>query len=210
MSNEEQYRDTLRRHLNEDAVDWVYNYFTRNNIFLHITRQRTTKLGDYSWPQRGRKYHKITVNGDLNPYMFLWVFLHEAAHFETRLRLGGSVQPHGHEWQAEYARLLRENIAFFPAEARDSIVRYANHIPFVRAIGRQIEETLHHYDKGYFSEAVTHLDDLPVGSIFRIKANPAILFRSDERRRTRWLCTDTATGRRYTVPAAAEVIECST
>ena len=73
MSNEEQYREILRRHLNDDAVEWVYSFFTRNNIFLHITRQRNSKLGDYSWPQRGRKYHKITVNGDLNPYMFMWV-----------------------------------------------------------------------------------------------------------------------------------------
>ena len=206
MSNEEEYRTILRRHLNDDAVDWVYDYFTRNNIFLHITRQRTSKLGDYSWPQRGRKYHRITVNGDLNPYMFLWVFLHEAAHYETRLKYNGSVQPHGHEWQAAYARLLRECIALFPPETHDSIARYASRVPLARATGQGIEELLRHYDKDYSPESVTRLDDLPAGSLFRLKRSPDILFRSDERRRTRWLCTDTATGRRYTVPATAEVI----
>ncbi|MBR6844167.1 MAG: SprT-like domain-containing protein [Bacteroidales bacterium] len=206
MSNEEQYREILRRHLNDDAVEWVYSFFTRNNIFLHITRQRNSKLGDYSWPQRGRKYHKITVNGDLNPYMFMWVFLHEAAHFESYMKYDTRVQPHGHEWQAEYARLLRECVSFFPPEACDSIVLYASKIPLVRAVGRQVEDLLHRYDPGYTPEAVIHLDDLPAGSLFRIKRKPSILFRSDERRRTRWLCTDTATGRRYTVPAVAEVI----
>ena len=144
-------------------MEWVYDYFRRNNIFLHITRQRSTKLGDYSWPQRGRSYHKISVNGDLNPYMFLWVFLHEAAHFETRMKHGGSVQPHGHEWQTEYARLLRECIALFPPETHDSIALYTSHIPFVRATGQHIEELLHHYDKDYSPEVITRLDDLPPG-----------------------------------------------
>ena len=206
MSNEEQYLEILHRHLNNDAAGWVYDYFTRNNIFLHITRKRSSKLGDYSWPQRGRKYHKITVNGDLNPYMFLWVFLHEAAHYETRLKYGGSVQPHGHEWQTAYARLLRECAVLFPPEARDSIEQYTSHIPFVRATGRLIEELLRRHDSGYTPETDIRLDDLPAGSLFRLKAKPDILFRNDERRRTRWLCTDVATSRRYTVPASAAVI----
>ena len=206
MSKEEQYHEILHRHLPADAVEWVYNYFTSNNIFLHITRERRSKLGDYRWPQRDRKYHQISVNGDLNPYMFLWVFLHESAHYETHLKHGNKVQPHGHEWQGEYARLLREKVGFFPEEARDTIVLYASHIPLVRANGRRVEELLQHYDPGYSPENITHLDDLPAGSLFRIKAKPAILFRSDEHRRTRWLCTDTATGRRYTVPDNAIVL----
>lgn len=206
MNKEEEYREILRRHLPADAVEWVYNYFTTNNVYLHITRQRTSKLGDYRWPQPRHNYHEISVNGDLNPYMFLWVFMHEAAHMETHLKYGNKKQPHGHEWQAEYARLMREHIDLFPTEARATIALYASHIPFVRATGQQVEEMLRRHDPDYKPENDIHLDDLSAGSLFRLKSNPAILFRADQRRRTRWLCTDTATGREYSVRGAAEVL----
>lgn len=206
LSEEEEYRAILRRHLNDDAVEWVYKYFTQNNIFFHITRGRRTKLGDYRWPQHERRYHQISVNGDLNPYMFLWVFLHEAAHFETHRKYSTRVQPHGHEWQTEYARLLRECLTLFPAEARETIALYANHIPFVRAVGRQAEELLRRHDPGYQPDTAVHLDDLSAGTLFRIKRNPVLLFRAEQRRRTRWICTDTGSGRLYTVPGTAEVV----
>lgn len=199
----------MRRHLKDDAADWVYNYFTSNNIFLHITRQRTTKLGDYRWPQGDRKYHQISVNGDLNPYMFLWVFLHEAAHFETHQRYSTRVQPHGHEWQSEFARLLRENVDLFPPELHDSIIHYASRIPLYRSTGRHIEEQLRHHDNGYSPEAVLHLDNLAAGSLFRLRSRPAMLFRAVERRRTRWLCVEVNSGRQYVVQGASEVMPCA-
>lgn len=208
MTKEEQYREVLRRHLNDDAVDWVYNYFTRNDIFFHITRKRSTKLGDYRWPQKDRKYHQISVNGDLNPYMFLWVFMHEAAHFETYQRYSTRVMPHGHEWQAEFANLLRKNVDLFPPEVRDSIIHYTSRVPLYRATGRHIEELLRRQDKGYSSDAVLHLDNLTAGSLFRLKNRPEMLFRAIERRRTRWLCTEVNSGRQYVVQGTSEVIPC--
>ena len=203
MTTEERYRAILTNHLPAEAVDWVYNYLNRYKVHFHITRERTSKLGDYRWPQGNHNFHEISVNGDLNPYMFLWVLLHEAAHLETHLKYK-RVAAHGHEWQAEYAALLRENIHFFPAEVHASIALYASRIPLTRAVGRRIEEMLHRYDKG-FDATVLHLDDLPAGSLFRLKRKPELLFRSQEKRRTRWLCKEVATRRQYTVNGSAEV-----
>jgi hypothetical protein len=35
-----------------------------------ITNPRATKLGDYRAPMQGEKFHRISVNGNLNQYSF--------------------------------------------------------------------------------------------------------------------------------------------
>lgn len=204
MTTEETYRRILANHLPPQAVDWVYRYLDRHRVHFHITRQRTSKLGDYRWPHAGHDYHEISVNGDLNPYLFLWVFLHEAAHLETHLK-HSHVQPHGHEWQAEYAQLLRQQAALFPAEVQPLLARYVRRIPLSRTLLRQIEETLRRHDPGYRAEEHLTLDQLPAGSRFCLKTRPDLELQSVERRRTRWLCLDPRSGRQYTVSASAEV-----
>ena len=208
MTTEERYRAILHNHLPAEAVDSVYAYLERHKVHLHITRGRRSKLGDYRWPQPRHAFHEISINGDLNPYMFLWVLLHEAAHLETHLKHSTPVAPHGHEWQAEYARLLNEHLGWFPAEAREAIALYAGRVPMPRAAGRRAEELLHRHDSGYDPEAPAplHLDDMAPGTLFRLASNPKILFRSVERRRSRWLCIDTATQRAYTVSGVAVVV----
>ena len=206
MTTEERYRAILRNHLPPEAVDWTYAYLDRYKVHFHITRGRRSKLGDYRWPQREHTFHEISVNGDLNPYLFLWVLLHEAAHLETHLKYS-NVAAHGHEWQGEYARLLAEHAVWFPPEVRPLVARYASRVPLYRPLLRQIEELLHRYDKDYVEGRVTHLDDLPVGSRFRLKNKPEFVFESLEHRRTRWLCREVDTGRQYTVAGSAEVEE---
>ena len=205
MTTEERYRRILSNHLPAQAVDWVYDYLNRYRVHFHITRGRRSKLGDYRWPQEHHEGHEISINGDLNPYLFLWVFLHEAAHLETHLR-HPQVSPHGHEWQEEYRSLLAAHAALFPAEVQPTLARLTRRIPLSRTLLRQVEQTLRRYDPDYRPEEHTLLDQLPAGSRFRLKAQPDLLLESLERRRTRWLCRDTASGRQYTVAATAEVI----
>ncbi|MBR3783036.1 MAG: hypothetical protein IKJ78_01025 [Bacteroidales bacterium] len=204
MTTEERYRAILRNHLPPQAVEWIYAYLNHHKVHFHVTRERRTKYGDYRWPQPQHPFHEMSVNGDLNPYLFLWVFLHEAAHLETHLKYS-SVQPHGHEWQAEYASLLAARADDFPEEVRPLVLRYAARIPLSRVLARSIEEELHRHDSGAGAGPSLRLDNLPAGSLFRLKKKPDILFASIERRRTRWLCRDAATGRLYTVSGGAEV-----
>ena len=205
MTTEEKYLRILGNHLPPQAVAPVYDYLNRHRVHFHITRQRTSKLGDYRWPQGEHNYHEISINGDLNPYLFLWVYLHEAAHLETHLNYR-DVPPHGHEWQAEYARLLIGHIPLFPPETHPLLNRLTRRIPLSHPLMRQIEELLHHHDPDYRPEEHLTLDCLQPGTRFRLKSKPGILFESIERRRTRWLCRDTASGRTYTVSATAEII----
>ena len=205
MTTEEKYRRILGNHLPPEAVAPVYDYLNRHRVHFHITRQRSSKLGDYRWPQKDHNYHEISINGDLNAYLFLWVFLHEAAHLETHLK-HRDVQPHGHEWQAEYAQLLIVYASLFPSEVQPLLGRLVRRVPLNRNLMRQIEELLRHHDPDYRAEEHVTLDRLQPGIRFRLKSKPDILFESVERRRTRWLCRDVATGRQYTVAATAEII----
>lgn len=203
MPLQPQYRAILERFLPADAVDWVADYISRHDIRMLISRSRTSKLGDYRWPQPRHPFHEISVNGDLNPYLFFWVFLHEAAHLEVHLA-GIKTTPHGSAWQEAYARLLLTHCRIFPPEVQPLIGHYATTLPLKPSLTRSIEDTLRHY--GQCGTPATRLDDLPAGSVFLLKSHRSRTFRSLEKRRTRWLCEDLATGRRYTVSALAEVV----
>ena len=229
MSNEEKYRRILSNHLPAEAVEWVYGYLNLHKVHFHITRERMSKLGDYRWPQPERDqrerivskrndhtFHEISVNGDLNRWFFLWVFLHEAAHLETYLKYTShlspftshlSPSPHGHEWQEEYRQLLIAHADLFPPEVQLLLKKYTRRIPLSHPVGKQIEEALHRYDADYDPDRLT-LDQLSVGDRFRLKRKPDLLFEALEKRRTRWLCRECASLRQYLVNGSAEVMKC--
>ena len=199
----EEYKSILAKYLPHAAVDPVYAFMSRHNVFFHITRKRTSKLGDYRWPQEHHPYHEISINGDLEPHLFLWVFLHEAAHLENRLHHPSS-QPHGHEWQNEYRTLIANSIHLFPESVQPLLARLTARLPLNHTLMQQVETSLRRLDPAH-REAML-LDQLPAGSRFLLADRPGMTFMTVERRRTRWLCRDTATGRSYTVSASAEVI----
>lgn len=207
MTPQEKYRWILSRHLPAEAVDWVYRYLDLHKVHFHITQERLSKLGDYRWPWgNDHPFHEISVNGDLNPWFFLWVFLHEAAHLETHLKYS-YVQPHGHEWQEEYRQLLIAHSHLFPSEIQPLLARYTRRVPLSHPIAKEIEAALHRYDADYNPDTLT-LDALQPGDLFRLKHKPVFLFEALERRRTRWLCRELNSNHRYLVNGSAEVEKC--
>ena len=201
-----QYKERLAHYLPAGAVEPVYDYLNCNAVHLHITRERTSKLGDYRWLQPRHPYHEISVNGNLNPYRFLMVMLHEMAHLDTWLQYRNSIAPHGHEWQQNYAALLTQYRHCFPAGSHSLLERYVSRIPLNRRTGTAFEQSLKQYDPGYTPENDLHLDDLPAGTVFALAARPDTRFRSLEKRRTRWLCQHLGNGRQYLVLGTASVI----
>lgn len=202
------YKETLGRYLPQGTVEPLFVFLTQtNSVRLHITRERRTKLGDYRWPQPGHAFHEISVNGDLNPYLFLWVLLHEMAHLNTHKRYRNGVQAHGHEWQEQYALLLREYLHHFPAEVQGEIGRLTARIPLNRSLNRSIEASLKRYDPGYnAAEALPMLAELPLGTTFSLEGKPEMVFRSLEKRRTRFRCVEVHTNREFLVAGRAPVV----
>ena len=202
----EEYKAVLAKYLPATAVDSVYDFLDRYKVFLHITRKRTSKLGDYRWPQPHHNYHEISVNGDMNPYQLLMVLLHEMAHLNTYQHYGNNVQPHGHEWQEEYRQLLHQYLSCFPDDIAMLISRYTARIPLSRTTEKQLDELLLHYNPDYAPSADPVLDQLKPGTTFRIVAKQQKLFRALEKRRTRWLCLGLDDNKQYLVSGSAKVI----
>lgn len=202
-----QWKLILRRYLPPSAVEEVYCYLNTHAVHLHITRERSTKLGDYHRPYSSHNYHAISINGNLNPYMFLMVLLHEMAHLDTFLHFGRSVRPHGHEWQQCFAHLLMlyNKEGNFPENVRTMLLHYTAHIPLSRSWLTRIENELSHYNADYIPEEDLRVRDLTPGSLFYIKTRPELVLRLVSKRRTRYQCTSEKDGTTYSVSGEAQV-----
>ena len=202
----EEYKAILAKYMPAAAVEPVHDFMDKYCVHLHITRKRTSKLGDYRWPQRGHNYQEISVNGDMNPYQFLMVLLHEMAHLNTHQRHGNDIQPHGHEWQEQYRLLLLQYLHCFPDDLATLITQYTSRIPLSRTIEKQIDAQLRHYNPNYTPSDDLTLNQLPPGTAFRIADNPQKPFRALEKRRTRWICLGLDDNKKYLVSGTARVI----
>ena len=105
MPRKEVPLDHLGKYLPEGTAPTVLEYLTIHRVHLTITRERRSILGDYRHRTTAAN-HRISVNGNLNPYAFLITLLHEMAHLLTFERYGNRVAAHGGEWKGLYGQLL--------------------------------------------------------------------------------------------------------
>lgn len=102
------YTSILERYIPEAAIERIIDLIIGYGVHLTITRERSTKHGDFR-PMPGKTTgHKITVNHSLNKYAFLITLVHEIAHFDTWIRFGNSVSPHGQEWKFSFKKLMHD------------------------------------------------------------------------------------------------------
>ena len=200
------FKKGLAKYVPAEAVNPLFDFMAEHKVHLHITRERYSKLGDYRWPQQGHSFHEISVNGNLNPYHFLLVLLHEMAHLDTWLQYKNTIQPHGHEWQANYARLINLYLPIFPTDVSVLLQRYTARIPLSRTIEKQIDAQLRHYNPDYTPSQDITLNDLTPGTRFYIASRPDHHFQALEKRRTRWICLNLADGKKYLVSGTAVVV----
>ena len=200
------FKKGLAKYVPAEAVNPLFDFMAEHKVHLHITRERYSKLGDYRWPQQGHSFHEISVNGNLNPYHFLLVLLHEMAHLDTWQQYKNSIQPHGHEWQANYARLINLYLPLFPTDVSVLLQRYTARIPLSRTIEKQIDSQLRHYNPDYTPSQDITLNDLTPGTRFHIASRPDHHFQALEKRRTRWICLNLADGKKYLVSGTAVVV----
>src|ERR1043165_3959224 len=99
MANEEMAK-VLAKYLPAGTVEICTEWIVQLNIHLRITKDRSSKFGDYRPVQNGAA-HIITVNHNLNRYAFLITFVHEVAHLVCEKKYSRSVAPHGSHWKRE-------------------------------------------------------------------------------------------------------------
>lgn len=190
--------DVLKKYFPEAAVEPVERILKENRILLIITRDRITKLGDFK-PGTKKQPHRISVNGNLNPYAALLVFLHEFAHF-TIYDLAGRVHPpHGKAWKHRFGELIRQGIrtGMFPEALKEQLYAYSFNVRASGLADPHLTKMLRSYDRPINSHDWMFLDELHDQYVFQTKNGR--VFEKGEKLRTRYRCTCVASNRKYLV-----------
>ena len=199
MSEVIQLSKKLQSFIPEEASTKIAEMLVDENVKLTITQKRKTKLGDYRAPGHKIAYHKISINGDLNKYMFLLVLLHEFAHLYVWNNHKHKVKAHGKEWKAHYKSLYDEFSFCFPIEIKEVINTHFKNLKATTCNDPYLTKHLMHMDS---DEEILLLHDLSPGELFETSGRS---FQMLNKRRTRFLCQDVLNKKNYLVSGSALV-----
>jgi SprT protein len=191
----------FQQYFPETTIQFCYNLWKEYQFKFKITRPRQSKLGDYCY--RRDKGHQITVNANLNPYSFLVTYIHEVAHLQTFKQYGNKPEPHGKEWKRHFREtflpLLKPEI--LPTELIIPLTEYLKNPSATTQGASPLMLALRQFDTHTDVEGI-NLMSLQAGDNFELNGR---IFTKGELRRTRFLCTDRQTGKRYVISTNALV-----
>ncbi len=198
---QEQYKDILLPLLPANTTDAVIGILQEHKIFLRITRSRRSKKGDYRWPRLG-SHHKISINGNLNPYEFYITFLHELAHLYAWNKYKNSIKPHGLEWKIILTNLffnaLKENV--FTQDINNEIIILVKKMEKGVWSESKLMRCLKTYDNKTSNDKM--LEEIEVGKSFYCNGR---MFRKVKKIRTRYQCLCLNNNRVYSFHPLASV-----
>jgi SprT protein len=194
-------REGLKPYLPERSLGQVMEWISGTHITVRIARGRTTKTGDYRPPARDG-LHRISVNGDLNPYEFLITLTHEIAHMHVWDRYGKRARPHGAAWKTAYARLLGALIGkdIFPEEIESVIRKQLDNPKAGNKSDTELTKALHFHNA---SQAGIFLEDLPQDSLFLLQDGRKFL--KQEKLRKWYRCINQHNYKSYRISPVARV-----
>lgn len=202
MPKEEVPLNHLASYIPGESVDDVVQYLTHYKVHLTITRKRISVLGDYRHPIPG-KNHRISVNGNLNPYSFLVTLLHELAHLVAYEKYRNRIQPHGREWKKEFGEILSHFISknIFPPDVKIAL-RESLHNPAASSCGdEKLLRALKNHDRP--NSRTILVEQVHEQSLFA--TSDGRIFRRGPKLRTRFKCQEVATGRWFLFNSMYEV-----
>lgn len=180
----------------------VEKFLLTHKIHLTITRQRNTILGDYRH-RTNTSNHRISINGNLNPYAFLITLVHEAAHLLTYEKFGHTVAAHGREWKSIYAGFIKEFLEknIFPTDIRQEL----QHTMSGPAASSCAEDGLIRVLRNYNQQKNEKLfiEELPFDKLFQL--DDGRIFKRGNKQRKRYECREINTGKIYLFSPVYEV-----
>ncbi len=191
----------LKKYLPEGTDNYVVSLFSDYPVSFKIVRPRKSRHGDFRISS-GQLKPQITVNGDLNPFAFLVTTVHEFAHLKTWLEHKNSVKPHGEEWKRNFIRLMHPVIEMniLPKDLEQALLNSFSNMKASSCTDIQLQRVLKKYDD--FSSQEILLEKLPKYATFVLDKK---VFRKEDLRRTRYLCTELDTGKKYLIYKLATV-----
>jgi SprT protein len=193
--------NAFKKYIPEMFIEMVIQLFAESAVQFKIVNGRKTKLGDFRAGMNGEK-HRITVNGDLNPYAFLITTLHEFAHLITYNMYQQSAAPHGEEWKAAFRKLLIPviNSGHLPKDIEHALVNSLVSMKASSCSDIHLSRVLQTYDKP--KEGVEVLERLSQNTTFTLNGRH---FVKGPLRRKRFICKEVNSKKEYLVSALAQV-----
>ena len=208
MAKEKISYETFAAYLPPGAFEKVIPWFEKYTRRLLITRERKTILGNYLNPHRGHPHHAITINGNQNPYSFLVTLLHELAHLEAFVQYQNRIAPHGTEWQNIYRQIMIGflGVQVFPDELERVIALSLKKVKAGSCSDPKLYKALAAYDPEPV-DGLSWVEELQPGSYFVTKEGN--VYQLIEKRRTRYLCEQLGTKKRYLFQGVVRVKQIS-
>ena len=191
----------LQRHVPDNVVHYCLDLWTNIPFHFKVTRKRSTKLGDYRYDKLNG-HHSITVNVDLNKYSFLITYIHEIAHLLTMERNGRKVPPHGAEWKANFRELMQPILSdlVFPDEILIPLAKHMRNPKASTYADPSLVHALREFDE--LNGAFVPLSSIEEGEIFEFRSRS---YKKLKLRRTRVLCKEVGSSRKYLISKLAMV-----
>jgi len=182
----------------EAAHQTIREYIEQTDLEIKIKKERATKHGDFRRTKDGS--FLITVNNNLNPFQFLLTLVHEIAHYKT-YKVFGKVKPHGIEWKNTFKELmlplLRPEV--YPNDVLPYLAKYLINAKASTDSDQNLAIAL---KQESISSDKNYIFDLKIGSNFQLKNRQ---FKLLEKRRTRSVCFDLSSKKKYLIQLKAEV-----
>lgn len=204
MSSSTNLKQILTPKLPSAAVAYAVELWEKEPFSFKITATRKSKLGDFRY-RRDRQVQTITINADLNPYQFLLTYIHEVAHLHAFVKFGVEIAPHGVEWKSTFQQLMIPllSTAYFPI---DLLIPLRKHMQAPKASSSAdlfLMKEMSKYDEKSIHDEITFLSDIKPGNRFLLSGRE---FKKGETRRTRVLCEEVISGKKYLIAQLAKVI----
>lgn len=203
MGSAEKLQEILSQKLPTSALAYAVSLWEREPFSFRITATRKSKLGDFRY-RRDRKIQTITINSDLNPFQFLLTYIHEVAHLHAFVKFGIETSPHGIEWKSTFQQLMIPLLSttYFPV---DILIPLRKHMKNPKASSSSdlfLMKEMSKYDEKSITQEVVFLSDVKPGNRFLLSGRE---FEKGETRRTRVLCQEVKSGRKYLIAQLAKV-----
>ena len=174
--------EILKKYLPEETVAIISEWIVDLDFKLKITKERKTRLGDYTSPHSGLN-HTITINYNLNKYAFLITLVHEVAHLVTFNEHKNKVNPHGAEWKRNFQKLMQPFLTtdILPLEVFAALRKYLQNPAASSCSDIHLLRTLKLHDE---ESDTIFLEHLPINTLFLY--NGSRIFKKGERIRKRY------------------------
>lgn len=193
----------FNKHLPSNSIQYCLKLWSESPFSLHIKNPRNSKLGDFRY-RKDRKIQTITLNSDLNPFQFLLTYIHEVAHLRVFEKVGINHLPHGTEWKLMFQQLMAPILSesVFPQDLLIPIRLHMKNPSASSARDLFLMKEMSKYDKIEANSTEVFLSDVMPGITFLLAGRK---FKKGETRRTRILCEEVDTGKKFLVSTLAKV-----